>query len=88
MATLVREVERQLKYPIEIDRSVIEAGPPPVTLRVEGMKIRYITEFITKLTGLQCQVLPDRLRLVAQPVAVQPAQAQPDAEPHVHGTAQ
>lgn len=37
---------------IVLDPQVIAAAPPPVTLRVEAMKLRYVIEFIMKLTGL------------------------------------
>lgn len=37
---------------IVLDPQVIAAAPPPVTLRVEAMKLRYVVEFIMKLTGL------------------------------------
>ncbi|HEX3134006.1 MAG TPA: hypothetical protein VHX44_10550 [Planctomycetota bacterium] len=37
---------------IVLDPKVVAAAPPPVTLRVEAMKLRYVIEFIMKLTGL------------------------------------
>ena len=37
---------------IVLDPQVIAAAPPPVTLRVEAMKLRYVIDFIMKLTGL------------------------------------
>jgi type II secretory pathway component GspD/PulD (secretin) len=37
---------------IVLDPKVVAAAPPPVTLRVESMKLRYVLDFIMKLTGL------------------------------------
>jgi type II secretory pathway component GspD/PulD (secretin) len=37
---------------IVLDPKVVAASPPPVTLRVESMKLRYVLEFIMKLTNL------------------------------------
>jgi type II secretory pathway component GspD/PulD (secretin) len=37
---------------IVLDPKVVAAAPPPVNLRVEAMKLRYVLEFIMKLTGL------------------------------------
>ena len=37
---------------IVLDPQVVAAAPPPVTLRVEAMKLRYVVDFIMKLTGL------------------------------------
>ena len=37
---------------IVLDPKVVAASPPPVTLRVESMKLRFVLEFVMKLTGL------------------------------------
>jgi len=39
-----------------LDPAVIAAGTPPVTLRVEAMKLRYVLDFIMKLTNLSYTV--------------------------------
>ncbi len=45
-------LQRITNVNIVLDPQVVAAGPPPVTLRVEAMKLRYVIEFIMKLTGL------------------------------------
>ena len=37
---------------IVIDPKVVAANPPPISLRVEKMKLRFVLDFIAKLTGL------------------------------------
>ena len=45
-------LQRITNVNIVLDPKVVAASPPPVTLRVEAMKLRYVLEFIMKLTGL------------------------------------
>ena len=45
-------LQRITSVNIVLDPQVIAAAPPPVTLRVEAMKLRFVFDFIMKLTGL------------------------------------
>ena len=45
-------LQRITSMNIVLDPQVITAAPPPVTLRVEAMKLRFVMDFIMKLTGL------------------------------------
>ena len=45
-------LQRITNVNIVLDPKVVAASPPPVTLRVEAMKLRYVLEFIMKLTNL------------------------------------
>jgi general secretion pathway protein D len=45
-------LQRITNVNIVLDPKVIAKGSPPVTLRVEAMKLRYVLEFIMRLTGL------------------------------------
>ncbi len=52
LVDVVDFLQRITNVNIVLDPQVIAAAPPPVTLRVEAMKLRYVIEFIMKLTGL------------------------------------
>ncbi|MBA3698249.1 MAG: hypothetical protein H0W78_05310 [Planctomycetes bacterium] len=52
LVDVVDFLQRITNVNIVLDPQVIAAAPPPVTLRVEAMKLRYVVEFIMKLTGL------------------------------------
>ena len=52
LVDVVDFLQRITSVNIVLDPQVIAAAPPPVTLRVEAMKLRYVIEFIMKLTGL------------------------------------
>jgi general secretion pathway protein D len=52
LVDVVDFLQRITKVNIVLDPKVVAAAPPPVTLRVEAMKLRYVIEFIMKLTGL------------------------------------
>ncbi len=45
-------LQRITNVNIILDPKVVAAAPPPVTLRVEAMKLKYVLEFIMKLTNL------------------------------------
>lgn len=59
----VERLERALQYPIEVEPPL--ASLPPVTLRVENMRLRDVLLFVAKLSGLEVVTLPDRVRLIA-----------------------
>jgi type II secretory pathway component GspD/PulD (secretin) len=52
LVDVVGFLQRITSVNIVLDPQVIAAAPPPVTLRVESMKLRYVLDFIMKLTGL------------------------------------
>lgn len=85
LVDVAKALQNALQYPIEIDPQVLTAGPPPVTLRVEQMKIRYVVGFVAKITSLEVQILPDRVRLTQEIVKPQP---KPDSEPVIPSAAQ
>ncbi len=52
LVDVVDFLQRITNVNIVLDPQVVAAAPPPVTLRVEAMKLRYVVDFIMKLTGL------------------------------------
>lgn len=53
LADVVSFLQRVTNANMVLDPKVIAAAPPPVTLRVERMKLRFVLDFIMKITGLK-----------------------------------
>lgn len=53
LADVVAFLQRVTNANIVLDNKVIAANPPPVTLRVEKMKMRFVLDFIMKITSLK-----------------------------------
>jgi type II secretory pathway component GspD/PulD (secretin) len=85
LGEVAKVLQNALQYPVEIDPQVLTAGPPPVILRVEEMKIRYVVDFVAKLTDLKAEILPDRVRLTQ---TVSESIPRPDDAPVVPAAAQ
>jgi type II secretory pathway component GspD/PulD (secretin) len=52
LAAVIDFLQKITKVNIVLDPKVVAASPPPITLRVEAMKLRNVMDFIMKLTGL------------------------------------
>lgn len=53
LADVVSFLQRVTNANMVLDPKVVAAAPPPVTLRVERMKLRFVLDFIMKITGLK-----------------------------------
>jgi len=53
LADVVSFLQRVTNANMVLDPRVAAAAPPPVTLRVERMKLRFVLDFIMKITGLK-----------------------------------
>ncbi len=53
LTEVVAFLQRVTNANMVLDPRVIAAAPPPVTLRVERMKLRFVLDFIMKITGLK-----------------------------------
>jgi len=53
LADVVSFLQRVTNANMVLDPKVLAAAPPPVTLRVERMKLRFVLDFIMKITGLK-----------------------------------
>ncbi len=52
LADVVQFLQRITSVNIVLDPQVIATSPPPVTLKVDRMKLRYVLDFIMRLSGL------------------------------------
>ncbi len=52
LAEVVGFLQQVTNANIVLDPQVIAASPPPITLRVDKMKLRYVLDFIMKITNL------------------------------------
>ena len=52
LADVISFLQRVTNANIVLDPAVLAATPPPVTLKVDKMKLRYVLDFIMKLTSL------------------------------------
>ena len=53
LADVVSFLQRVTNANMVLDPRVAAAAPPPVTLRVERMKLRFVLDFIMRITGLK-----------------------------------
>lgn len=53
LADVVSFLQRVTNANMVLDPRVAAAAPPPVTLRVERMKLKFVLDFIMKITGLK-----------------------------------
>lgn len=81
LAYVAEQMAEALRYPVEVDPQVLQAGAPLVTLSVQDMQLRYVAHYVARLTDLEVEVQPDRLRLTRGKAAAAPASDRAPALP-------